>query len=118
MRLAWAEFTLWVEDNVQERSAVIKSFLDQVNSMVGDLNQQKFDSLLQNPLLTELMILWQDFLEDLRHNNGGLSAYWMSYIDIVEDVVCGLLHGSREGNWDLHLNAIRTMIPWCLPMIR
>ena len=113
MRLASAEFTLWVEDNVQERSAVIKSFLDQVNSMVGDLNQQKFDSLLQNPLLTELMILWQDFLEDLRHNNGGLSAYWMSYIDMVEDVVLCLLHGSHEGNWDLHLNAIRTMIPWC-----
>ena len=112
MRLAWAEFMVWV-DNIQDKSAVIKSFLDQVNNMVDDLNQQNFNNLLQSPLLAELMILWRDFLEHLRHNNGELSEYWMSYIDMVEDIVLGLLHASREGNWDLHLIAIRTMIPWC-----
>ena len=37
----------------------------------------------------------------------------MSYIDLVENVVLGLLRSSREGNWNLHLNAIRSMIPWC-----
>ena len=37
MRLAWAEFIVWVEDTL-EGSAMIKSFLEQVNSMVGDLN--------------------------------------------------------------------------------
>ena len=59
------------------------------------------------------MGLWGDFLEHLRHSNGELSAYWMSYIDIVENVVLGLLHTARESNWDLHLSAIRTLIPWC-----
>ena len=53
------------------------------------------------------------FLEHLRHNNGELSAFWMSYIDMVEDVLLGLLRASREGNWELHLHAIRNMIPWC-----
>ena len=28
-------------------------------------------------------------------------------------MVLGLLRASREGNWDLHLTAIRMMIPWC-----
>ena len=37
----------------------------------------------------------------------------MSYIDMVDNVVLGLLRTSREGNWDLHLNAIRTLISWC-----
>jgi len=37
----------------------------------------------------------------------------MSYIDLVENVVLGLLCGSHKGNWDLHLNAIRSLIPWC-----
>ena len=68
---------------------------------------------MQSSLLTELMTLWRDFVEHLRHNNGELSAYWMSYVDMVEDVVLGLLRASREGNWMLHLNAIQTMIPWC-----
>ena len=37
----------------------------------------------------------------------------MSYIDFIENVIHGLLRGSREGNWNLHLNATRSMIPWC-----
>ena len=38
MRLAWAGFTHWVEDNVSERSAVINSFLEQVKRIVCELN--------------------------------------------------------------------------------
>ena len=45
-------------------------------------------------------------------DNGEFSAYWMSYIDMVENIILDLLHGSHEGNWNLHLNAIRCMIPW------
>ncbi len=56
------------------------------------------------------MTLWGDFTEHLRHNNGELSAYWMTYIDIVENVLLALLRSSREGNWSLHLHAIKTMI--------
>ena len=48
-------------------------------------------NLLQSPLSAELIILWTDFLEHLHHNSGELSAFWMSYIDMVEDVVLGLL---------------------------
>lgn len=46
MRLAWAEFTHWVEDNVHERSAVIKSFLEEVNRMICELDQHQLDNLL------------------------------------------------------------------------
>ncbi len=112
MRLAWAEFTLWIDGN-GEKSAVIKSCVDKVNDMADDLNQQNFSNLLYSPQLLELMILWRDFLEHLRHINGELSGYWMSYIDMVEHVILGLLRASREGNLDLHMNAIRSMIPWC-----
>ena len=84
MTLAWEEF-LWAEDN-QEASTTIEAFVDKVNSMVCDVNQQEFDDLLDSPLLAKLMTLWSDFLEHLRHNNGELSTYWMSYIDIEESV--------------------------------
>ena len=36
----------------------------------------------------------------------------MSYIRLV-DVLLALIHASREGNWHLHLHAIREMIPLC-----
>lgn len=34
------------------------------------------------------------------------------HIDIVETLL-NLLRASREGDWELHLSAIRQMIPWC-----
>lgn len=42
----------------------------------------------------------------------------MSYLDIVEDVLLGLIRASREGNWLLHLHAIRQMISCALLMTR
>ena len=39
----------------------------------------------------------------------------MSCVDIVENVLLGLLRVSREGNWELHLHAMRNMIPY--PMV-
>lgn len=36
----------------------------------------------------------------------------MSYIQLV-DVLLALIRASRDGNWHLHLHAIREMIPWC-----
>ena len=83
-----------------------------VNIMTFDLINFKFNNLLQSPLLV-ISLNTSDFLEHFSHNNGELSAYWMSYIDMVENVVPGLLRCSREGNCSLQLNAIRTLIPWC-----
>lgn len=111
MRLAWAEFTQWVEDNVPERSGMIKSFLDNVKDKASDLTQQELNNLLQSPLLAELITVWTDSLEHLHHDNGELFTFLMSYIAKVEDIVIGVLYASREGDWELHLHAIRTMIP-------
>ena len=63
-------------------SILVRRFQD-----VGDLKQETVDGLLLNPLLPELISLWQDFLNHLCHNNGELSAYWMLYIDLVENII-------------------------------
>ena len=104
---------LWVNDNIQDMNVVIKTFLDQVNRITDDLNQQRFSDLLQRPLLAELTPLWKDFLEHLRHNSVELAAFWMAYIDMVEAILIAILRASCEGNWNLHLHAVRNMIPRC-----
>ena len=45
MRLAWGEFTVWVEANFQESSAMIKAVLDKVSSIACDLKQETLDCL-------------------------------------------------------------------------
>ena len=37
----------------------------------------------------------------------------MSYLDVVDNILLALMRASREGNWLLHLHAIRAMITWC-----
>ena len=64
-------------------------------------------------VVTNVLRLWNDLLNYLRHENGELSAFWMTYVDIIQDILLGLLRASHEGDWDLHLHAIRLMIPWC-----
>ena len=96
MRLAWAEFMVWVE-NDQENSVMVNTFVEKVDG-IASLDQQHFDKLLNSKPLAKLMTLWDKFTEHLCHDNGELSAYWMTYADIIENVVLELLRSSHEGN--------------------
>ena len=49
----------------------------------------------------------------LRNNNGELSCFWISYIDMVE-ILFGLIRASKEGYWMLHLATIKAVIPLVL----
>jgi hypothetical protein len=114
MRLAWREFLKWLEKSENERHMVsVNLLLQLISDMARDLKQEVLDDLLKSPLMNEVMVVWRGFLDRIRKKNGSLSALWMTYVDMVEGVVLGLLRASREGNWFLHLHAIRKMIPWC-----
>ena len=38
-------------------------------------------------------------------------ALWLNYIQMVE-VLLMFLRTTRENDWDLHLSAVRSMLPW------
>ena len=102
MRLAWAEFTKRLESSDPNHHA-----------LANNLKEESLDQLLQCPVLAQVMNMWREFLNHLRQNNGELSAFWMSHVDMVEGIVLGLLRTSLEGDWNLHLHSIGMMIPWC-----
>ena len=56
--------------------------------------------------------IFDKYMEFLRHDNGKLSKFWLSYLDMVA-ILLRLLRVSMEGNWKLHVSTIRSMIPWC-----
>ena len=101
------------KSNNPEHHTSVTSFLEMMNTMVMDISQVSFDKLLERPVLCRVMAIWWEFLDHLRHDHGELSAFWMSYVDMVEGVVLGLLRASREGNRNLHLHSLRMMITWC-----
>ena len=38
-------------------------------------------------------------------------ALWLSYIQMVQ-VLLLFIRATRENDWDLHLSAVRSMLPW------
>ena len=36
---------------------------------------------------------------------------WLTYIEMVQ-LLLMFLRATRENNWDLHLSAVRSMLPW------
>lgn len=110
MRLVWECFLSWVDSNESETVTFI---LNDIKELRDDLTKCNIDKILQSQGFEAILELWNRFLNYLRHDNGDLSTFWMSYIDMVERILLNLLRASREGNWILHLFAIRSMIPWC-----
>lgn len=111
MRLAWKGFLLWLKEKHPTEMCHIKEALRNIDSFKGDICQASLAELLGSNSFTLTLQLFQVYLDSLR-NRPGLSAFWMSYLDIT-DIMLGLIRASREGNWMLHLACIRKMIPWC-----
>ena len=66
---------------------------------------------MKSQAYSEFIVLYDKYLDYLRHSNGKLSSFWMSYLDIVE-ILLNFLRASRERNLELYLWAIRKMTPW------
>ena len=107
MRLLWNQF---VEHVMEGHRALLKTLLEQVQ--VLELDQKNITQILQQPDFIQLTEMWKEFLDYLRTSHGNMAKFWMSYVDFVEDILLGLLHASREGDWELHLHAIQALIPW------
>lgn len=52
--------------------------------------------------------LYQRYQEE---DSGPMMCFWRSYLDMVS-VLQFLTRATREGNWPLHLECIKQMIPW------
>lgn len=112
-RLAWKGFLDWFQKNqAAEQQSLIEDSGVLFVGLTQSTNQENLDSVLHNPRLALLFDLFQQYLSFLRSDGGPLAQFWMSYIDMVETLL-HLIGSSREGNWLLHLYAIRAVLPWC-----
>ena len=109
MRAAWPRFQTWLVENHANRKRAAN---DDVKLLCDGISESKVHEQLGKASFSELQELFHLCLDFLRHNNGKLFTFWMSYFDLVE-ILLSLLRASREGNWALHLSSIRQMIPWC-----
>jgi len=81
--------------------------------MAETFSVSQYNNVLNSASLLQVYQLWSQYLENLRQENRKLSAFWMSYIHLVGDVLLGLILASWEGNWLLRLCVVHHMIPRC-----
>lgn len=113
MRLAWRCFLTWLENRYPDKMGLLEQALEHVSDFHDDLNNTSYHMTLDLPAFVTVTDLFSEYLSFLRHENGPLSALWMSYVDIVGKVLLGLIRASREGDWLLHMSSVSQMIPWC-----
>ena len=112
MRLAWRGFSDWIEDHSDIEKLHVNTVLDNILKMSSDINQTSINDVPSHPSYAHLKGLFDQYMCFFDKDNGMLSSFWVSYLDMVE-VVLSMVRATREGNWQLHLASVRSMVPWC-----
>ena len=95
--MLWKAFLPWLEKKYPNEVHAIQALLAQVCELVQDLSHPKITKILEGQIFQEAKEIWDQFIDHIRHGNGELSFFWMSYVDMV-DLFLGLLRASREGD--------------------
>ena len=111
LRLAWIGFYPWLEKNHPAELHCIEDTIQTIEDFLEKICHESFQNLLTDEKCKMLLDLFKEYTKSLRDTNA-LSAFWLSYLDMV-DTLLNLIRASREGDWLLHLAAIKDMMPWC-----
>ena len=72
-------------------------------------NEQFYDCVM-SPDLEELSKSLENFARSQSAINPTF-AFWLMYIEMVQ-ILLLFIRATRENNWELHLSAVRLMLPW------
>ena len=109
IRRSWVSFYQWLDKDREEFSQdeVIRS----IRCLCDSCNQTNADSMLHSDDFQILFALYGKFLKDCRTSNGPVSAFWLSYIDIIL-LLLRFIRSTRQSDWNLHLACIQQILPW------
>ena len=100
-RIQWMGFKIWLQVN----STTLVSALEEIRK---EFTPEKFNRLTSMP---EFQVIFNLYTEYCKEDNGPLKVFWNSYLEMVE-VLMNFLQATREGDWALHLECIKEMLPW------
>ncbi len=113
-RMRWLEFESWllageaVElpelDALQQCLRLIRS------KPCEDVVDTYVNQLVRLPSFLALQELYGEFCQSTA-SIYPMSKFWGSYIDMV-DLLLRFVRATKEGNWKLHLQCVKEMLPW------
>ena len=94
-------------DKVKERSV---SSTENMTTSYPD-----FEDIVQSTRFEEIMQNFYVYTKRKSVSNRTM-AYWLLYNKMVQ-VLLLFIRATRESDWQLHLSAVRLMLPWFFPLI-
>ena len=79
-----------------------------IRDLREELSSAKFNTFLAMPEFHKLLDLFKVYK---REDNGPMKSFCNSYLEMVS-LLLRLIRATLEGNWSLHLDSIRRMLPW------
>ena len=111
LRLAWAGFQPWLKEHFPEECGIIDDTRILMKNMgIADIDQLKEEKIENDTSYKKMIAYFNEYLKHLHDSNGQLSSFWMSYVDMIE-ILLAFIRASRESNWEMHLSAVRSMLP-------
>ncbi|KAG1664218.1 hypothetical protein GQR58_019897 [Nymphon striatum] len=110
MRLAWSGFEEWLETYHAEALPKFNDTIRVLYEIRQNVCNATHDAAMNDESCQKILDLFLTYLNVLRHERDHLSAFWMTYVEMV-DILLGLLRADREGDWPLHLACIRKTCP-------
>ena len=112
MRQAWSGFRVWIAEKHNDKAYLVEDMFVSLQSLRDNVCAAEFQTKFCDNSFSKVTELFRRYMLVLRHENGKLSEFWMSYLDLI-DLLLAMIRASREGDWDLHISSIRNFIPWC-----
>ena len=106
-RLQWKQFGEYLKgcENLDLDVDLIEEKVLQIRE---DFSSDECHALLNSSSMAKLSQLFQEFRASDR---GPMFKLWTSFLQIVE-IMLLFIRACREGDWELHLNCFRQMLPW------
>lgn len=83
LRIAWKRFYTWMDEGHPADLPKINDTMLHAEKLHDSITQEQLINFLSHPSCIRIFQLFNTYLNFLRHDNGDLSAFWMSCIDMV-----------------------------------
>ena len=94
LSFVWSGFEAWLGDG--DKNELAETLLH-VTYFAENISGETWLEFQLVHSCSHILQRFQEYLDFLRTENGDLSTFWMSYVDMVE-IVLGLVRASREGD--------------------
>lgn len=105
MRIIYGKFFCHLKTDFPEVFSEMEHFDILVQQFCDNMCNDTFKSAIADSRIIKVMELFDNYLCYLRNENGPLSSFWMTYVDMVE-LLLGVIRSNREGNWLLLMACI------------